>query len=330
MGWKELASVAGEELQARLARGCRRNAHPLLAEWLSQDDFEALIVRERAELWQRIDDRALAAEYARSFPVTGAAPDEYRNRFFESESGARILTGIRFRGLDRSWPFVDVVWQDEPFSDAAVMKRTLDAVCEAYHVFEPRHVRFTLSTHLPAQPADWPGVSCDRQQLVAPLRVVAQGTGVPHLARVAVVPAAVSALYERYSDEYARLHQRWPAIKSVADTESRETLSAAEALGLLFEIRVDDELAGVYALQASALGLPHYEVLEILLYDGQRGRGLAPAAHVAACRHMVPRSNGLLVGSIGAINQPSRRTAERAGRRVLKCSYMYDPLQKRG
>ncbi|MET0412901.1 MAG: hypothetical protein ABW217_16465, partial [Polyangiaceae bacterium] len=180
---RELASVAGEECRALLARGCRRNTHPLLAEWLSHDEFEALIARERDELRQRVDDRALAAAYARNFPVTGAEPDEYRNRFFESESGARILTGIRFRGLDRAWPFVDVVWQDEPFADAATMARSLDALRQAYRVFAPRHVRFTLSTHLPARPADWPAVSPDRQQLVAPLCLVAQGVGVPHLER---------------------------------------------------------------------------------------------------------------------------------------------------
>lgn len=325
MAWRALESVAGEERQALLAQGCRRNSHPLLAEWLSPDEHEALISRECEGLSQRIDDRALAAAYARAFPVDLAQPDEYRNRFFECESGGRMLTGIRFRGLDRARPFVDVVWQEQPFSDALDMARALDAVCEAYRVFEPRHARFALSAHLPAQPADWPGVSPDRQQLVAPLRVIAQGSGVPHLERVAVVPASVSERYERYSDEYARLHQRWPAIRGAADPESRETLSEAEALGLLFEIRVDDELAGIYALQASAFGLPHYEVLEILLYEGQRGRGLAPAAHVAACRHMTTRSSGLLMGSIGAINEPSRRTAERAGRRMLKCNYLYEP-----
>lgn len=321
---RALSSRETSECQQRLARGCRRNLHPLLGEWLSSGELEALVARERDGLWQRVDDGALAAEYARHFPVAGAGPDEYRNRFFESESGL-ILTGIRFRGLDRARPFVDIAWQEEPFTDAAVTARTLDAVHRTYRVFQPQQVRFTLSTHLPAQPDDWPRVSRDRLQLVAPIALIAQGKGVPHLERVSLVHATVSDLYPRYSDEYARLHQRWPAVKDVADAESRETLSAAADRGLLFTIHVDGALAGVYALQQSALGAPHHEVLEILLYESHRGQGLAPAAHVAACRHMAPRSSGLLVGSIGAINQPSRRTAERAGRRMIKCGYWYEP-----
>lgn len=311
-------------MEAMVASG-RTRAHPLCAEWLGPPAFDAWLT-ERAESWlARARDAELANEYATHFPVAGAKPDEYRNRLFETPSGARLLAGIRFRNLDLGKPFVDVLWQEQPFTDARAMSATLEAVADAYRVFRPGFVRFEVSAHEPVQPDGWERVTLQSQEFTAPLAVVAEGTQVAGVERVTLEPARVADLYDCYHEEYEQLLAGWPELRDVASPESRDTLEEAESAGLCFSILVEGEAAGVYALMESQYGPGHYEVAEIHLFRAHRGRGLAPAAHVAAARRLLQSSRGLLTGTIGAVNAPSRRTALRVGRRCLKGTYRYHP-----
>lgn len=205
------------------------------------------------------------------------------------------------------------------------MSRTLDAVAAAYQVFRPKYVRFSQSEHLTSRPGEWARVSLQNQQLAAPLHVIARGDAVPNVERVSLEPARAADVYDRYAQEYESLLSSWPALRDVAPPESRDTLEEAEGAGLLFMIMVDRHWAGVYALQRSEQEPGNYDVVDILIFPAERRRGFAAAAHVAACRRLAPGPRGLLSGTIAGINAPSRRTALRAGRRILKGTYRYSP-----
>jgi hypothetical protein len=302
-----------------------RSAAPAVSSWLTPQQLQHNL-RGEAQGWlRRASDAELARSYAEHFPVAGTRAEEYRNRLFEADTGHRLLTGIRFRGLELARPFVELIWHDRPLPEPEPLTCLLSAVLLAYRAFSPGYVTFF-------QPGSEPASGCGRELpdctlqdrlVAAPVQAVAQSS-VAHQEQVALEPARARALYERYLGEYAALHASSPALRDATRAESLEALEDAEREGLLFEILVAGEAAGVYALEASSrAGLGGYQVQEILLYQPFRRRGLAPAIHVAACRRLPVEPECLIWGVIGAANASSLHTALRAGRRVVGGTYRY-------
>jgi hypothetical protein len=318
-----LPSAPGAALQQFVAAAAR--AAPVLKSWLGHVQLERNL-RGEAESWLgRATDADLARAYARHFPVQGTRPEEYRNRLFETDTGQRVLTGIRFRQLDLTRPFVELIWQDRPFRNPAELERVLGAVLGAYRAFSPRYVTFFQAEPALTSWCELPGVTLQDRLLAAPVRQVAQAV-VEYQERIRLQPARARAIYERYSAEYAALHASSPELRDAAGAESVAALEEAEQAGSLFEVFVAGEPAGVYALAASSrAGTGGYQVQEILLYQRFRGRGLAPAVHIAACRCAAVAQECLLWGVIGVANASSLRTALRVGRRVIGCRYRYRP-----
>jgi hypothetical protein len=318
--------VALQELVAAAAR-----AAPLLQSWLGHAQLEQNL-RGEAESWlRRASDADLARAYAAHFPVEGTRHEDYRNRCFKTDTGQQLLTGIRFRQLDLSRPFVELIWHERHFPDADQLARVLAAVLHAYRAFSPQYVTFFQAEPFPPEPrlsscCALPGVTLQDRLVAAPVRQVAQAV-VEHQDRIRLEPTRARAVYERYSAEYARLHASSPELRDAVPAESVAALEQAEQAGLLFEVlAAGGEPAGVYALASSSrAGTGGYQVQEILLYERFRRRGLAPAVHVAACRGVQVAPECLLWGVIGAANASSLRTALRVGRKLIGCTYRYRP-----
>lgn len=321
-----LPSTPGVALQ-QLVSGAVRCAAPATSNWLTPEQLQKNL-RAEAEGWlRRATDAELAHAYAAHFPVAGTRPEEYRNRLFEADTGHRLLTGIRFRGLNLARPFVELIWHDRALPQAGALTGVLGALLGAYRAFAPQYVTlfWAEAAAAPGSLLELPGFTLQDRLVAAPVQQVAQAS-VPDQQRVELLPARAGDIYARYAAEYAALHAGSPELRDVTRAESMESLEDAECEGLLFQIFVAGEAAGVYALEASSrAGLGGYQVQEILLYQPFRGRGLAPAVHVAACRSVQVAPECLLWGVIGAANSSSLRTALRAGRRVVGGTYRYCP-----
>ena len=221
-----LPTAAREALQLLVA-GAAGRAAPSLCRWIGLERLEHNL-RGEAEGWlRRAADAELAGAYARHFPVPGTSPGEYRNRLFETDTGLRLLTGIRFRKLALASPFIELIWHDRPIRNPREFTGVMRAVLGAYAAFRPQHVSFFQAEPASAAWSELPGVTLQDRLVAAPVQRVAAAT-VAGGDCVRLEPARARAIYERYSAEYAALHATSPELRDAASVESLEALEAAQ------------------------------------------------------------------------------------------------------
>lgn len=101
----------------------------------------------------------------------------------------------------------------------------------------------------------------------------------------------------------------------MAGPENREDFAEYAANGLLFDVLVDGEWAGVIAAEiGSRRGLPGAVVAELVLAQPFRGRGLGSQLSTLLARSVPLDDHELLVGTIHVDNYGAYRAALRAGR----------------
>ncbi|MCA9300798.1 MAG: hypothetical protein KDA28_17130, partial [Phycisphaerales bacterium] len=123
---------------------------------------------------------------------------------------------------------------------------------------------------------------------------------------------------ERYRDEYERVHQERPEIRSVAAAESDESLTGLMDAGGLHLVEVEGDLAGVCAASPmTRLGVSGSTVAEILVFESHRGRRLGPVVLSRLAQVTGGDPWDALHGTIGAANHAALRTASLAGRHDL-------------
>lgn len=138
------------------------------------------------------------------------------------------------------------------------------------------------------------------------------------LERVRLARATTLEFYPRYADLYRQLLADYPELRAVVRSESEADMQAYLEAGHLLEVFVDGAWAGVTAVFREVnTGLSGFCVAEIILGGAFRGQGLGSAVQLQLASQLVAGGagrDGLLFGTIGALNTPARRTALRAGR----------------
>jgi len=295
----------------------------VLQEWYSPAALRAQLAADLAGALALVGDREFAGTFRRDVGVPVEVDDlAWANRVLPLPDGGWALTGIRFRGLDVTMPFVDVVATNAPATPAEVSE-VAARVAATYAAFSPRCVRFDVSDPDGLVTALTAGVDGTRAEvdqyvvagLVASLRERATG---PSYDAVMLRPGDPAPLAARAATIYAHLHREAPHTTLWAGAESMESLAACAAEDLLFEVVVDDEPAGVVAaLREDAHGLLGYVVQELCLDAAHRGRGLA----APVLQHLVralPGDEGVtLWGTIHPANAASLRNALSIGRRKV-------------
>jgi L-amino acid N-acyltransferase YncA len=132
---------------------------------------------------------------------------------------------------------------------------------------------------------------------------------------VALVPGDPAPLAARAAAIYADLHRDLPRTRMWARAEDEESLAECAAEGLLCEVVVDGEPAGVVAaLPEDGHGVTGYVVQELCLDAGHRGRGLAAPVLQHLVRMLTADEGATLWGTIHPDNVASLRNALRIGR----------------
>ena len=125
--------------------------------------------------------------------------------------------------------------------------------------------------------------------------------------------------------EYQREHQAWrsgaPELDPFVSESDQAGLQEAADQGLLMSLRDDHGFAGLVAATISPLfGRPALCMLDVLLTERLRGKGLAPTVQSS---FLAGQRSGLdtVWGHIHARNLPSLRTAQKLGRRPAQQEY---------
>lgn len=85
-----------------------KDLNPILASWFAPTQLAENLRTSLSVDLVRAVDAELAAGFSGACPVGGAVPADYMNRFARYSGGTALL-GTRFKGLDITKPFVDVV-----------------------------------------------------------------------------------------------------------------------------------------------------------------------------------------------------------------------------
>ena len=250
-------------------------------------------------------------------------PLDWTNRRIDLPGGGWALTGIRFRGGDAKRPFVDVVATTEP-PTLDGLARVATVVAPAYAAFEPVCLRVdapdpaALVEALGSDERFGPGSGVDMYVVAGPVEELRGQLRAPAYERVGLRPGTAHDLASRAAEVYAELIGRRPEVALWANPEDEESLAECADEGLLFEVLVDDEPAGVVAsIRYDAHGMPGFSVQELCLDAAHRGRHVASAV-VQRLVDALPADVGdALWGTVHPDNAPSLRNALSVGRVVV-------------
>ncbi len=285
--------------------------------WYDDERLASQLAVELAVEADRMDDAEFGAGF-RDAVSADIEPDAlaWANRRIALSDGGWALAGIRFRGLDRTKPFVDVVATDQlPTPDG--LAAVADGVLPVFSAFAP----LCLRVDAPA-PDDLVAAVVDdsrfKQGAVDQYVVAGQVTALrerPAPSDVSLAPREAGPLAERVAAIYAH-HEE--SARLWASPEDKESLAACAEEGLLFEVLVDGEPAGVVgAIREAGHGMRGFCVQELCLDQTFRGRGLATRAVRRLLEELPAQPGDVLWGTIHPDNLPSLRQARSLGREIV-------------
>ena len=293
----------------------------VITSWYAEADLTRQLQAALATEAHRIANVAFGQEFRTAVALEGVDdPLEWANRRIDLPGGGWAVTGIRFRGGDAGRPFVDVVATTErPTPDGLAV--VADAVIPAHRAFAPLCLRVDvpdpagLVEQLGGDPRFGDHNAVDMHVvagLVEQLREHPRASAYPQVSLRAGDP---EELAERVAKIYAELAAGEPELAMWAHPEDAESLAECAGEGLLYEVLVDDNPAGVVAsVRDDAHAMAGFSVQELCLDAAHRGRHVAAAAVQRLIDEVPARGGDVLLGTIKPSNVPSLRNALSVGR----------------
>ncbi len=309
------------DLMDRLVEARRPWVSEVIRSWYAEDDLARQLRSGLATEAHRVANVAFGQEFREMVDLEGADdPLAWANRHLDLPGGGWAVTGIRFRGGDALRPFVDVVATTEPPTPEG-LAAVADTVIPAYRAFAP----LCLRVDVPDPAGLVEKVSGDQRfgdqsgvdmhvvaGLVERLREHPSASAYP---QVRLRASDAATLAERVAKIYAELAEREPELAMWANPEDAESLAECAAEGLLFEVLVDGNSAGVVAsVRDDAHAMAGFSVQELCLDAAHRGRHVAAAAVQRLVDELPARAGDVLWGTIHPSNVPSLRNALSVGR----------------
>jgi L-amino acid N-acyltransferase YncA len=295
----------------------------VLTQWYGQERLRAQIASSLATELGRVGDESFARSYREAAALdVDADLLDWSNRILTLDDvEGWAVTGIRFRGMDVSRPFVDVVACRQAPTRAGLLE-VATGVARAYAAFGPLCTRFAVPD------ADrfmellddgfGPGSAIDMQIVAGLVRRLKVAPRVATYERVELRAGDPVLLADRARAIYADLAAEHPATALWATPESADSLEECASTGLLFDVAVDGRPAGLAAaLREDAHGMTGFVVQEIALDRAHRRQGLGPAVLQRLVDRLPDRGGDVLWGSIHPDNVSSMRNALRVGRRPV-------------
>lgn len=284
--------------------GLHRWVHDHVAERVRRTALE-----EELRFWLNTaaQDLDYATQYAKDAPQSRQPPQAYLDRWLpRPHGGGHVLAGPRYLGRDPDLPFVGVSASDRPLT--ASDRDGLSAIAEEFSAFKPGFVLVTT-----ADPVDaWPGTGTERRQVVGLLGDLRSRHTPPELTTEARTDTEFYNRYTRIHDQHV---DRDPTHARHARYETEEDLQALTDQGLLHDIKIDGQWAGVLAAEGDARrGVRGVTVIELLLDHDYRGLGYGKHLSVLLAKAVPMPDNECLIGTIHADNTAAYRAALNAGR----------------
>lgn len=290
-------------------------------DWIAA--FISVALSQQRKLWT---DEAAASAYLKSliderlslnqpeilakrrdfFELPGTRPEDYREQLI-SVPGGRLLAGIRFRDLEREFPFLEI-HSDLPLDQLLAQRETVTArLQEAFRVFAPLGMTLRLPPHqVYARTEVW------NLYLAGPLRLSEARADYQLVQPQQIID------YTRFLAEYQAWGRQHPELAGRVSPESVGDLQDAFDAGLYFELQVQGQTVGLIAGQAS----PYWDrsglyIIEELVFLNQQGQGFGRSLQALFQQTLRDRFD-CIWGTIHPQNQASLKTAQACGRKITE------------
>jgi L-amino acid N-acyltransferase YncA len=297
---------------------------PRLHSWYAQKRLLRQIKNGLTIEIGRVGNAEFGSEYRDQIGL-GAATDplEWANRRVTFSAGGWAVSGIRFRGGDPALPFIDVIATSEPPTPDGLAV-VAEELLPAYQAFAPLCLRVDA-----LDPAGLlQAVALDArfgQHCAVDLYVVA-GLVEDLRARpradsyeaVTVRPGPAAVLAQRVADIYEQSGELNPQQQVWAQPEDEDSLAECAEQGLLFEVLVGAESAGVVAsIRYDAHAMSGFSVQELCLDAHHRGKRLAAGVLQRLIDALPAQTGDVLWGTIHPDNTASLRNSMTVGREIV-------------
>lgn len=307
-----------------LVEGCVERQLGLAPAWLRHEvaprRLRGAAERQVREDLARVANIEFAREFRRACPLAGAELEDYAFKLLPIGVAQWLVTSLRFRGGDLDWPFVQIDHSTISIVDRNGWEIVERALADAYAHLAPRAIRIFDPDDGELRALSHRRVACDVRIFAATLGQLRSVELPPSSTAIEVtrVEAVSSDSYARYREVYEELRGRSPIHRPRSVWhEEQDDLSAAARNGLVVEVHLDGEWAGLFAYTpTSELFFDGLCVLEAALTAAARGRGLAAHVHRRMADLVDAPDDAVLYGHVVEGNEPSARAAMRAGRRL--------------
>ncbi|MEJ7706888.1 MAG: hypothetical protein WKF82_06105 [Nocardioidaceae bacterium] len=211
-------------------------------------------------------DMEYATAYSTAAPQSGQPATAYLDRWLPFGADAHVLVGPRYLGRNPDLPFVGVSASDRLLApsdreDIVALAR------ETFAAFKPGFVLLTTADPIGA----WPDTRPEMRQVVGSLADLRRRQTPRELS---TSPRTDTDFYDRYLDIHAIHIAQDPGHARRTRCEDRADLQELAQQGMLFDVNVNGDWAGIIAAERDARrGIRGATVSELLLDHRYRGHG---------------------------------------------------------
>lgn len=301
-------------LCANFSQQAWQSVHPLVKQWIPAEQIRSQLVAELEDAFHLTEDLQFATRFQKSCPIKGTTKSDYLHRVISLEAGGYVLAGIRFKGLNTAFPFVDVLACDFPLDSAKVLRHLIDGIREAFTVFSPQQVRIRFGSHEDGIPLESFHVTPDLSYFAAPVTFLQQQPHPKNYDAVCLERYTDTDFYPRYQVVHDKFRESSPTLADEILPSSLEDFRNCIANGYVYEVGVKGQWAGVIAVwRHSEYGMYGYCIQEEILASDFRGQGFGAAMLRHLIEHIEGDDHTLLFGHIHPKNVASLTTARRVG-----------------
>lgn len=288
---------------------------PTISQWLPVEQIHANLNIELAKNQHSMRDDIFAYGFKKLCPVEGTSADHYKFRILELKHNLKALTSIRFKCLDVTQPYVEILHKNFLIKSVDQIKQLASEIHQHYKIFAPKWIRLFDSSGILEQAVDDKTVICDLRLFAGLIEKLKLRPFPKTQEKVALEPARDMEIYSLYQELYGELYKENPALRSMLCKESPHTFQKIRDAGTLFNILIEGKWAGIIGLSEEyEKFLYGYRMVDQIISKPYRGKGFAVAVQRRLIEVIESKKNEVLFGQISPSNISSARTALRVGR----------------
>jgi RimJ/RimL family protein N-acetyltransferase len=257
-------------------------------------------------------DLGRAERYRQACPIAGALPSDYCLREIKVLPGLSVIAGIHFYGGDVSRPFVGIYAQSREIEPMEAVEAS-NHLCHEFSIFKSPHTWWWCAGQRVV--SDLPHALKDQCFIVGNLEEIRRCPLPCASLRVTLRADPGAESYDLYAGIYDRFIELNPKWKGRIEKTERELYIECAQAGGLYKVEAANACVGVIAARPGVIrGISGWEVIEEILDENVRGRGVAAHVQRLFLDQLDLFTSRLVLGTVDYENEASRRTALRAGR----------------